>query len=356
MLNEYFKFDTLNGKIIELSLANKILFGNNDPFCMVNKMVLFTTNIICYKDHQYFLKKSQFDNYIKTIKSNINFSKKCFPYNFLKFINQKVEYDSDEEISKVDNDSDDEISDFIGTNTEPINKHIQEFDYIKCLFEYGLYLKSKEDFYASNIYNIIFNKNGMFNGEVYDGFDDMICLVINKPGKPLFINFVENTNSVKYKLSKIYSNQINDDFDKLFEEHKQILLMDDPKIFLINNLFRVTGDYDFSVMAVESYILRDTFTTPILGLCELLSFGWKDDKSKDDYVDFFVSKYPHLIKTKITDQLHELYTNFEGFNKFLLNIEEKYINRWDVKEQINELYYSITFELIHSFEILYNNK
>ena len=48
-------------------------------------------------------------------------------------------------------------------------------------------------------------------------------------------------------------------------------------------------------------------------------------------------------------------TNFEGFNKFLLSLDIKYIS-WEVKEQINELYYQITHELIKSFQLLYENK
>ena len=48
-------------------------------------------------------------------------------------------------------------------------------------------------------------------------------------------------------------------------------------------------------------------------------------------------------------------TNFEGFNKFLLNIDTTYVN-WQIKEQINELYYQITYELIKSYELLYINK
>jgi hypothetical protein len=32
------------------------------------------------------------------------------------------------------------------------------------------------------------------------------------------------------------------------------------------------------------------------------------------------------------------------------------LQQWEVKEQINELYYKITHELIRSFEILYLSK
>jgi hypothetical protein len=58
--------------------------------------------------------------------------------------------------------------------------------------------------------------------------------------------------------------------------------------------------------------------------------------------------------TKVIDG--EYMTNFEGLNKFLLSIDTKYLQQWENKEQINELYYQITHELIKSYEILYNHK
>jgi hypothetical protein len=48
--------------------------------------------------------------------------------------------------------------------------------------------------------------------------------------------------------------------------------------------------------------------------------------------------------------------NFKGINKFLLNITEDDVENFDVKEQINEMYYNSMNELIHSFEQLYKRK
>jgi hypothetical protein len=69
---------------------------------------------------------------------------------------------------------------------------------------------------------------------------------------------------------------------------------------------------------------------------------------KDLYLIKFIQKYSHLIENDNT--------NFEGINKFLLNIEIEDVSQWHVKEQINELYYQITHELIRSFELLYKSK
>ena len=68
----------------------------------------------------------------------------------------------------------------------------------------------------------------------------------------------------------------------------------------------------------------------------------------NEFIDFFVTKYSSLVKNDLT--------NFEGMNKFLLSIDIKYLQQWENKEQINELYYQITHELIRSYELLYRNK
>ena len=138
--------------------------------------------------------------------------------------------------------------------------------------------------------------------------------------------------------------------EELYESQKKLLLMEDPKIFLITNLEKVTGDINFSTMAVNSYLEKNEMTTPVEGLCHLIL--WKDDESKMNYIYFFMKKYSNLVN----ESNDGLMTNFEGFNKFLLNLEVKYLQQWEIKEQINELYYQITRELIHSYEILYNNK
>ena len=126
--------------------------------------------------------------------------------------------------------------------------------------------------------------------------------------------------------------------------------MDNPEDFLINNLEKVTGNFEFSKMAVQSYLIKNDYQTPLKGLTELIT--WKDVSLKNEYLDFFIFKYKNIIK--VIDG--EYMTNFEGLNKFLLNLEVKYLDQWLIKEQINELYYQITHELINSYEILYKER
>ena len=73
-----------------------------------------------------------------------------------------------------------------------------------------------------------------------------------------------------------------------------------------------------------------------------------NDEMMDQIIFRFCEIYSHLIENKNT--------NFEGINKFLLNLEVSNLQDYNVKEQINELYYQITHELIRSFELLYKGK
>ena len=48
-----------------------------------------------------------------------------------------------------------------------------------------------------------------------------------------------------------------------------------------------------------------------------------------------------------------IYLNFEGFNKYLLNLELSYLNNFEDKERINTLYYNVMDELVNSYKKLY---
>ena len=50
-----------------------------------------------------------------------------------------------------------------------------------------------------------------------------------------------------------------------------------------------------------------------------------------------------------------MYLNFEGFNKYLLNLESSYLYNFQEKENINELYYNVMDELVNSYQRLYTH-
>ena len=307
--NSYFENET--GRIINLSTLNQIFFGNSDPFCISGKLELINTNLIVKINDIFYLNINKVDEYFEKIDNFDNL--KFFPYNYYKFF----------KITK--------ISTHFKNMIESIDKYIN-------------YLTKINNSFSINIKHIIFNNN-LLNADLIVAKDDIYIVKFNKLGKPLFINFTYNLHSNGNFL--YLDESLNEmQYENTFNFHKEQLLMEDPENFLITNLERVTGDISFSKMAVKSYLYKDIFNTPIEGLCELVQ--WKNKTSCNEFIKLFIEKYPNLVKS-------DSMTNFEGFNKFLLNIDTTYVN-WQIKEQINELYYQITYELIKSYELLYINK
>jgi len=304
--------ETEIGRVINLSILNQIFFGNADPFCITGKLELINNNMISKINGLFYLNLIKINEYFK-MADIINFNNLTFfPYNYYKII-----------------------------KTTNIPTHFKNM--IETIDKYIEYLTKLDNNFSINIKHIIFNKN-FLNAELIVAKDDIYIVKFNKPGKPLFINFTYNlyTNGNFLSLDE----PLNETkYEEIFNFHKKQILMEDPENFLITNLERVTGDKNFSEMAVKSYLYKNIFNTPIEGLCELVQ--WKDKSSHTNFIKLFIQKYPELIKSSMT--------NFEGFNKFLLTIDTNYVS-WENKEQINELYYQITHELIKSFELLYKYK
>ena len=306
------------GRVINLSIINQIFFGNAEPFCISGKLELINNNMIIKINGVFYLNLNKINEYFKMADianfNNLTF----FPYNYYKMI----------KTTKIPN--------HFKNMMETIDKYIE-------------YLTKLDNNFSINIKHIIFNNN-FLNAELIVAKDDIYIVKFNKPGKPLFINFTYNLYTTGNFLS--LDEPTNEtQYEETFNFHKKQILMEDPENFLITNLERVTGDKTFSEMAVKSYIYKNIFNTPIEGLCELVQ--WKDKTCHTNFIKLFTQKYPELVKSSINKL--DMMTNFEGFNKFLLTIDTNYVS-WENKEQINELYYQITHELIKSFELLYQYK
>lgn len=302
--------DTEIGRLVPLTKVNSIFFSNSEPFCIISKINLLNLDIIVKKNNIYYLILSKIDEYFKLFNPH---AKSIFPYNYYKLVN---EYKADIVIQKFFNNIDTYIN----------------------------FLESKNTQFSKTIKHIIFNNN-MLNSAKINCCDNVFVIEFNQQiGKSLFITLTSSESLIKNGLSAVDNVE---QYNNLYEYHKEQLLMSNPEEFLISNLERVTGDINFSEMVVKSYLVKTEMTTPIQGLSELIL--WKDTKAKKEYINFFITKYSHLINDS-------LMTNFEGFNKFLLSVEVQYLQQWEVKEQINELYYQITHELISSFELLYKHK
>ena len=123
-----------------------------------------------------------------------------------------------------------------------------------------------------------------------------------------------------------------------------------------NNLSIITGNPSFATLLVQSHNNRTEYCITIDNLLTLTKFKTKE--LKKEYINYFCSIYDeHTIwETQNINNYEIICLNFEGLNKYFLNLEMKYLYSFDVKESINNLYYSITNELIESYKTLFLNK
>lgn len=312
LFSQYSKLEIDTGLIVPLTKVNKVLFGITQDFPILPKLTLINTEIVIEKNKIYYLNLNKFDKYIDLIR-NQHERIPYFPYNYYNLF---------------DKESLDYIDLF-----EPIKEYLEYLDTVNNQF--------------SDMIKYIINPKNILNCDLLSTFNNSYCLAFDKIGKALFITLYKDNLDTEFGLS--YSaNRNNSQYKKLFEQHKHMLLIETPEKFLITNLERVTGDETFATNIVKSYLCKNEFNTEISSMCNLIL--WKNKSSMISSVEKFITNYPHLINEDKNK------TNFEGFNKFLLSLEVADLQQWEVKEQINELYYKITHELIRSFEILYLSK
>jgi hypothetical protein len=218
------------------------------------------------------------------------------------------------------------------------------------------FLKLKQNNDASTIVNII-APNYKFEGEVIkilelDEYLNDMVMKFDKKGKPLFITLSWSLNKKlnHQNMLRICNNVEIDEYEVLYDYICEQLRMDTPEDYLINNLDRVCGSREFSEIMVKSYLSKHEFKYSLDLISSIIL--WKDSKSYNKYKDYFLSRYEHC--TVLDDD--QILLNFEGINKFLLNINEEHVENFEVKEQINDMYYNCMTELISSFEKLYKNK
>ena len=335
LFNNYNKMSSelSHSNIIPLSRVNQFFFGTNLFSTKLNYFILHRDSIIKKEAGVYWLYISKLEQYLENVCATININSQinCCPYNYLKIFNPK-------------------------------NIHPNYYTIIKSIDYFLNYLQTKNTPDARTIINIMSPniKNNQFKleGEVMDSLNlgdpsktDMI-LKFNKKGKPLFITLSCSNNKIgKYNNILRIGGAFNfDEYDILYNYLSDQLRMDTPEEFLINNLDRVSGSREFSEIMVKSYLDKKKFLYPLEIISSIIL--WKNTTLKNQYENYFISRYVDC--TNILDSCVLL--NFEGINKFLLNITEDYVESFHVKEQINEMYYNCMNELISSFELLYKNK
>jgi hypothetical protein len=321
--------------IIPLSRVNQFFFGTNLFANKLNYLILHRESIIKKYIGIYWLYTSKLEQYLNEVCSVINIESQvnCCPYNYLKTFGQK----------------------YIHSN---YNYHLM----INSIENFLNFLKSKDSFDARTILNIM-APNSIINNyklevEVVDileldqNTNDMV-LKFDKKGKPLFITLSWSIYKIldfSTNILRISDNIDLDEYEKLYTYICEQLRMDSPEEFIINNLDRVCGSREFSEIMVKSYLAKQQFIYSIDIISSIIL--WKNSSSFYKYKEYFISKYEYCI----INHNNQILLNFEGINKFLLNITEDLVENFQVKEEINEMYYNCMNELISSFEKLYKNK
>ncbi len=122
--------------------------------------------------------------------------------------------------------------------------------------------------------------------------------------------------------------------------------------FVCYNLSKITNNEDFSSLLVSSHNNKEDFCIPVYIINTFINF--KNNKSAEKYLEKFKSYYQEGTIYKEDDD--DIIVNFEGFNKYFLNLEMDDLANINAKEMINNFYYNITNELINSYKILFINK
>lgn len=315
------------GNVIPLDDILEILFGyviNDIPRMeLLNKG--FVVNIH-ENDPTLYFKVSKFEDFIKLSSNRVNFkNKQICPINFHNCLSVL----SDESV---------EIS----------SEYKRVFN---LLSEFREFIKTKDDINSKVIMDLYWND--VFKGIVTNCNEMPFMLTIKfrkKNGYPFIMNITDVPSKMKNTVSinSIGSAQL-DEFDNLYNEWLQNVLMENPDTYVITCLENITGSEDMAKFIFESHSKKSKFVINAEDLNSIINFS--NVKKKKEYMELFKKIYANSFI--FIEENNNLYLNFEGFNKYLLNLETSFLNNFEDKERINILYYNVMDELVNSYKSLY---
>jgi hypothetical protein len=175
--------------------------------------------------------------------------------------------------------------------------------------------------------------------------------------------------------------------DKLLKLIVNLYLLEDEETFIVGNLQLITKNKQFSNMLYKSHKCDDDYSISKKSVDNFI-FNWKNNKSKKEYGYYFKNLFENNKKNISTDELiFELddlhlsdidedindndideevkyficndydeieYLSFEGFNQYILNLEERFLKNSYEKLRISKLYTKITKGLLDIFKEKYN--
>lgn len=235
------------------------------------------------------------------------------------------------------------------------NTELPYYDLFSRLFDFRNYL-IKNNF--SELLSLYWPK--FFKGKVTAFIKDpyMLVLVFSRPaGKSLRLNVIEINNELKFLVESNTTTILENPelicnhtlYQDIVNEWYYNIEMDNGDEFIINNLAEVTGSVEMARFIFQSSKYENEHVIRISDINSIISF--KSPKFKREYYDYFKEIYPDLV---VDDNDYLGLLNFEGFNKYLLNLNPSHLASFSEKEMINEMYNSITRELITCYKKLYN--
>ncbi len=297
-------------KIMLLSKVNKFFFGiNNTP--ITNPQYLLMNDIIIKYNNDNYLVLSKLHNYINSIGTMENQEDKFLHINYYNFIDKEL---------------------------NGIQKDLYEFNN-----NFIDYLNNKKPLFFTTI-------SKMFGEKYFNG---------------ILVGIENNTNMISIKYDnititygygdldmKLYVNLLSYDCKKIYNDIKEQYLMMDIDRFVCYNLTKITDNEGFASLLVSSHNNKDDFCIPVYMINMIIKF--KNSKAEEKYIERFTNIYKeNTIWNKRNEDIH---LNFEGFNKYFLNLESGDLESIHEKEIINDFYYKITNELINSYKTLYNHR
>jgi hypothetical protein len=221
------------------------------------------------------------------------------------------------------------------------------------LSDFKNFLIQKEDINAKIILNYYWNNT--FRGIIttYNESPFMMTIkFIKKEGFPFIMNLCEFQTELKNVVCINTFSQIRlDEFEKLFNTWTQEIKMDNSDNYVISCLECVTGSRDMAEFIFKSHKDKLSYVIDVNNLNQIINFASPTKKS--NYLVHFKKIYENRNFYQLEENI--MYLNFEGFNKYLLNLESSYLYNFQEKENINDLYYNIMDELVNSYQRLYDH-
>lgn len=304
-------------KIMLLSKVNRFFFGiNTTP--ITNPQYLLMNNIIIKHNNDNYLILSKLNKFINAVGTMENQEAKYLHINYYNFIDKEL---------------------------NGIQKDLYEFNN-----NFILYLNNKKPLFFNTIIKMLGETyfNGILNGIEHN--TNMISIKYDN------INITYGYDELDTKLYINLSNLSNKDLNKLYNEIKEQYLMMDIDRFVCYNLTKITDNEGFSSLLVSSHNNKEDFCIPVYMINMIIKF--KNNKSEEKYIERFTNIYKEDTIWNIRKNVShsDIYLNFEGFNKYFLNLEANDLESIHEKEIINDFYYKITDELINSYKSLYNHR